>query len=173
MFLDRAAAQRFIHGYSLIMLEVLGGSSRRYTGNLVPWLAKGRAKLMKKPELLQKAKASLEARSIGPDPDVLLALEGLDVRQWVYLRDTKVHSIFIDPSTDRAFGVLGLTQPIRDIIGRSGAVMETGLVRYRGRIVCDGVVSGAVWLGPSYKKSFGEKFQALKAEGRFYVKVDA
>ncbi len=172
MILDKANAQRFIQGYSLIVLEILGGTSRRLRGDFLQLLAKGRAKLVRKPTLLQKAKASLESRSVDLDLEVLQAIESLDVRQWAYLRDTKTHSIFLDTSTDRAFGVLGLTERIRDIIGGSGVVIETGLVRYRGRFVCDGVISQTTWLGPNYKKSFNEKFKALKAEGRFYVKVD-
>jgi hypothetical protein len=69
--------------------------------------------------------------------------------------------------------VLGLTDRLRDIVGGSGIVLETGLVRYRGCFVCDGLVYKKLWLGPNYKKSFNAAFSEMKAEGRFYVKYDA
>jgi hypothetical protein len=87
----------------------------------------------------------------------------------VYLRDTKLHSIFVDPSADRAYGVVGLTQSIREVIGGSGVLVETGLVRYAGHMVCDGLIAQQLWLGASYRRSFDHKLRALKAEGKFYV----
>ncbi len=172
MYLDPVDAQRFIQGYKLLMLEILGEQEDHTTGSVVPLLAKARAKLVGKPALLRQSIVRLEARNIRPDREVVIALEGLEVRQWVYLRDTKLHSIMIDSSADRAFGVLGLTQGIRDIVGGTGLVIETGLVRYRGRYVCDGVISQAVWLGPGYRRSWNETFKVLKESGKFYVKAD-
>ena len=173
MYLDPADAQRFIQGYTLLMCEVLGEQEDRTAGSIVPLLAKARAKLAGKPALLRKAIAQLEARNARLDREVVMALEGLEVRQWVYLRDTKLHSIMIDSSAERAFGVLGLTQRIRDIVGGTGLIMEAGLVRYCGRYVCDGVISQVVWLGPGYRRSWNETFKALKASGQFHVKADA
>lgn len=172
MYLDPADAQRFIHGYKLLMLEVLGEQEDRITGSVAPLLAKARAKLARKPALLRKSIARLEARNVRLDRDVVMALEGLEVRQWVYLRDTTRHSIMIDSTADRAFGVLGLTQGIRDITGGTGLYIEAGVVRYRGRYVCDGIISQVVWLGPGYRRSWNETFKGLKASGQFYVKAD-
>ena len=101
-----------------------------------------------------------------------MALEGLEVRQWVYLRDTKLHSILIELPADRAFGVLGLTQGIRDIVGGTRVIIEAGLVRYCGRYVCDGVISQVVWLGPGYRRSWSETFKEIKGSGQFHVKAD-
>jgi hypothetical protein len=68
--------------------------------------------------------------------------------------------------------VLGLTERLRDI-GGSGVSLEAGLVHYRGRFVCNGVLNTTLWLGPSYKRSFNAAFAEMKAEGGFYVKCDA
>ncbi len=92
MWLDPADAQRFIQGYKLLMLEVLGEQEDRITGSVVPLLAKARAKLVGKTAILRKSIAQLEARNVRLDREVVMALEGLEVRQWVYLRDTKLHS---------------------------------------------------------------------------------
>lgn len=173
MYLAPADAQRFIQDYKLLMLEVLGEREDRITGSVVPLLAKARAKLVHKPTLLRKSIARLEERNVRLDREVIMAIEGLEVRQWVYLRDTTRHSIMIDSTADRAFGVLGLTQGIRDIVGGTGVIIEAGLVRYCGRYVCDGIISQVVWLGPGYKRSWNETFKEIKASGQFHVKADA
>lgn len=172
MYLDPADAQRFIQDYKLVMLEVLGEQEDRITGSIVPLLAKGRAKLAGKPALLRQSIAQLQARNAKLDHEVIMALEGLEVRQWVYLRDTTRHSIMIDVNADRAFGVLGLTQGLRDLVGGTGVMIETVLVRYRGRYVCDGIISQVVWLGPGYRRSWNETFKEIKASGQFHVKAD-
>lgn len=127
---------------------------------------------MGKPALLRQSIARLEARNVRLDRNVIMALASLDVRQWVYLRDTTRHSIMIDSTADRAFGVLGLTQGIRDITGGTGLYIEAGVVRYRGRYVCDGIISQVVWLGPGYRRSWNETFKEIKASGHFHVKAD-
>lgn len=173
MYLDPADAQRFIQGYKLLMLELLGKQEDRITGSVAPLLAKARAKFVGKRALLHKSIARLEARNVRLDPEVVKAVEGLEVRQWVYLRDTTRHSIMIHSSADRAFGVLGLTQGIRDIVGGTGVVIEAGLARYCGRYVCDGIISQVVWLGPGYRRSWSETFKEIKASGQFHVKANA
>ncbi len=172
MYLAPADAQRFIQGYKLLMLEILGEQEDRITGSVVRLLAKARAKLVGKRALLHKSIARLEARNVRLDPEVVTALEGLEVRLWVYLRDTTRHSIMIDSTADRAFGGLGLTQGIRDIVGGTGVIIETGLVPYRGQYVCDGVITQVVWLGPGYRRSWNETFKEIKASGQFHVKAD-
>ncbi len=135
-------------------------------------LAKARAKIVGEPALLRHAIDQLDARNVRLDPEVVTAIEGLEVRQWVYLRDAKLHSIMIDSSADRAFGVLGLTQRIRDLVGGTGVIIEAGLVRYCGRYVCDGIILQVVWLGPGYRRSWSERFKEIKASGQFHVKAD-
>lgn len=169
MILDPADAQRFIRWYSLLLLEVLGAASHQVQGSLVATLVQGRTKLMKQPALLQEAKTKLAAQYADIDCDVVEAVESLNVRKWVYLRDTKLHSIFVDEAADHAFGVVGLTERLRDLLSGSGVWLEAGVVRYRERFVCDGLLGQPVWLGSNYKKRFNERYRALKAEGRFYV----
>ena len=173
MILKADAAWRFINGYKKLLLEIYGEARSHAKDSVVTKLAKARAKLIEQPALLQEAQARLVARSDSIDPEVLQAVESLEVRSWVYLKDTKIHSIFMDEETKRAFGVLGLTDRLRDLVGGSAVLLETGLVRYRGRFVCDGVIKVKVWLGANYKKSFNVAFAEWKAEGRFYVTCDS
>jgi hypothetical protein len=64
--------------------------------------------------------------------------------------------------------VVGLTNRIRDIIGGSGAVIQTAVTPYRGHYVCDGIVTDVVWLGPNYKKSFTSTLAQIRSLGHFY-----
>lgn len=63
--------------------------------------------------------------------------------------------------------MLGLTNCIRDVVGGSGAVVETGLVKYRERYVCDGILTSVVWLGKNYKESYMSLHAKLRAQGTF------
>lgn len=78
----------------------------------------------------------------------------------------------IDSAAGRAFGVVGLTERIRDIVGGTGVMIEAGVIRYCGRYVCDGIISQLVWLGPGYRRSWNETFREIKSSGRFYVKAE-
>ncbi|MGZ8400893.1 MAG: hypothetical protein ACXWVI_06305 [Methyloceanibacter sp.] len=167
MILDAEDAQRFIRWYSLLLLAIRGKPVPD-EGSLVEKLVQGRAKLMNEPALLLEAKAQLAARFAEVDFEVVAAVESLEVRRWVYLRDTKLHSIFIDQAGDRAVAVVGLTDRLRTLLGGSGVYVETGLVRYCGRFVCDGLIGQVVWLGPNYRESFNERYRELKSAGRFY-----
>ena len=82
-------------------------------------------------------------------------------------RDKLRASVFI--AGEFAFGVRALTQRIRDIVGTSGVILETGIVRYCGQYVCDGLVSGVVHLGRNYLRSFASAYERIRAQGRFEV----
>jgi hypothetical protein len=51
--------------------------------------------------------------------------------------------------------------------GTSGVLLKTGIVRYCGHYVCDGLVSDVVILGRNYLRGFTSTYTALKARGRF------
>jgi hypothetical protein len=67
----------------------------------------------------------------------------------------KFKSVAVDPEVVRAL--------------KTGVVViETGLVQYAGRFVCDGLVSRILWLGKNYRNNFNRAYQAIRSEGRFY-----
>lgn len=140
MTLEPTVANAFIAGYKRLLLEIgLRGRAPK-TGNVPSVLASARRQLTETPGLLDKALANLRARSEEVDEEIVRAVRTLRVNDWVFLRDTKAYSIFVHPSEETAFGVLGLTQPVRDIAGASGVAIETGIVRFIGRFVCDGLI---------------------------------
>lgn len=167
MFIAKDAADAFISGYTHIMAEIHGPSPAKKKMTVVEVLAIAREKYLANPSLLDGALRALHARSITIPPEVVSAVRGIEVKQWIYLKDTRIHSIFLDPSGAAAYGVLGLTQGLREVLGKSGAAIETGLMRYHGRFVIDGVITRVVWLGPGYRKSFAELFAGIKLRGAF------
>jgi hypothetical protein len=172
MVLDAYSAAQFIQGYKTLLLEI----HAQVTGNdarpLLEKLVAAREELCKEQSLLKKALNRVTAKDLHIPSAVIKAVEHLQIEQWIYLRDTKRHSIFIHPKGHSAFGVVGLTDPIREVVGSSGVVMKAGLARYCGRFVCDGLISRTALLGPNYRKSYGRMYSSLKAEGHFHVNYE-
>jgi hypothetical protein len=168
MIIDPLSASKFIAVYKALLLEIdrTGPDGRK--SNLIKRLVAARSRLSSDPSLIEQALAALTSKSVAVDPEVVRSLRNLEVENWVFLRDTKVHSLFVHPSEHRAYGVLGLNDRIRDIVGGVGVVIETGLVQYAGRFVCDGLVSRILWLGKNYRNNFNRAYQAITSEGRFY-----
>lgn len=173
MIVGEAEALSFIQGYKDLMLEVLGPEAAGDGRDTLALLAAGRKRYLADPSRLDRALEALAGKSITVPAEVLAAVRSLDVKSWVYLRDTRAYSIFIDPAGQSAYGVLGLTQRFRDILGDSGAVVETGLMCYGGRYVSDGIVTRAVWLGRGYRQEFTARLGELRAQGRFHTRCPA
>ena len=173
MVLEPHAAAQFIQGYKTLLLEIDAQVSGNRARRVLEKLVTAREQLCKDRSLLKKGLDRAKAKDLDVSSTVIEAIEALKIGQWVYLRNTKRHSIFIHPKGHSAFGVVGLTDPIRDIVGSSGVVMETGLTRYCGRFVCDGLIAAVVHLGPNYRKSYARTYSSLKADGHFHVTYEA
>ncbi|MGO9945587.1 MAG: hypothetical protein ACLPWG_01900 [Steroidobacteraceae bacterium] len=167
MILDERSAAVFINGYQKLLLQICGPAE----GNvkLLQRLAKGRKKLMSDVSLLDDALSRIHAQGQHVDETVIAAAASLQVKSWVYLRDTRRYSIFMEQAGIHAYGAVGITDPIKDLLGGSGALVETGLLLYDGRIVCDGLISPLAWIGPSYKRSFNEALSNIRSSGNFYT----
>jgi hypothetical protein len=167
MVLDERSATAFIQGYKTLLLEICGPAGENL--NLLERLVEGRRKLMSDAALLDNALAHIHARAQQVEGSVISAARTLQVRSWVYLRDTRRYSIFMEPAGIFAYGAIGITDPIKELLGGAGALVETGLVLYEGRIVCDGLISSATWIGPSYKRSFNEALSKIRSAHNFYT----
>jgi len=169
LLLDPVAAAAFIAGYKRVLLRVAGSTpeGRDVLGTLVH----ARRRMVENAAVLDQA---FDGETTTPvDPAVSRAIRTLRIDDYVYLKDTKNYSIFIQASGNSAFGVVGLTERLRDIVGASGVMIETGLVRYCGKFVCDGLVSRLVYLGPGYRKNYGAIYRDLRTQGHFQVEYDA
>ena len=154
------------------MVEIYGSKRKGKRPKLLEVLAAARARFTAEPSLIELALTALAARNDEVSPNVVSAVRTLEVKQWIFLKDTRAYSVFVDPSGQAAYGVLGLTDRIRDITGGSGVVVETGVVRYLGRFVCDGIISRAVWLGRNYKDDFTDVLTKIRAQGQFHAKCE-
>ena len=146
MVVTEQEAFSFIEGYKQIMLQIYGPlpNKSKQKPKLLEILAAARARYAANHSLLDGALSELSSKSIIVSPEVVSAVHSLELKNWIYLKDTSTHSIFIDPSTQEAYGVLGLTERFKNIIGCTGAIVETGLLRYMGRYVTDGIISNIV-----------------------------
>lgn len=169
MIIDPLSASAFISGYTKLASQVCAGGNTSPERQISAVVAEARTKCSADASLISKARAELEARGERVDADVWQALESMQLKRWIYLRDTRSYSVFLDPSEEAAYAVVGLTQPVRDLIGGTGAVIETAVMRYRGRFVCDGIVSGIIaWLGANYRRDYNAYFAKIKARGGFH-----
>jgi hypothetical protein len=164
--LDPVGAGTLIAGYKQVLLQ-LEGTDRRNDEDILRALVRCRHRATEDRMLLERAIDECRGGKQPVNQEVLAAIRTLKVDNWVYLRDTKNYSVFVHGSGDFALGVVGLTQPIRDIVGTSGAAIEFGVVRYQGLFACDGLVSRIVQLGPSFRRSFSDAYRILRMEGKF------
>ncbi len=169
MVLEPALASQFIRGYTMLLLEIGGQDHQDQV--LLYRLAAARILLVNDPNLLDRAVQSLTQRSVEVDAQVVAALRSLQLKKWIYLRDTRSYSVFIDDETNEAFAVSGLNDRLRDIVGDSGAFLEIGLLPFAGRFVCDGIITQVVWLGRGIRAELNETFAEIKSAGRFYLKA--
>jgi hypothetical protein len=166
--LDPATATEFIEGYKRFLLTV-ETADRADEGGILETLVGARRRITSDPVLLRDKLADARRITPGLGDAVLQAIGTLRVENWVYLKDTRSYAVFMNSSGEFAFGVRALTQRIRDIVGTSGVMLETGIVRYCGQYVCDGLVSGVVHLGRYYLRSFASAYERIRAQGRFEV----
>jgi hypothetical protein len=173
MILSSEAASQFISGYTQLMVEIccerkgidLGGGM-----SLLEAIVSGRSEYLKDRAALESAENALDEKGLKVSDDVRVAVEGMEVKDWIYLKDTKAYSVLIDPSMEMAYGVMSLTEPLRSIIGGSGALLEVGILPFRGSYITDSVVTRVVWLGRNYKLELQEGYRNLRSQGRFRSK---
>lgn len=83
------------------------------------------------------------------------------------LRHLKRHSVFLSPgSPPRAYGVLGLADPIEAFVPEPPAMVDAVLLPLRGRIIYDGILlrSGpALLFGGGIRRIFEDDYREAKA----------
>jgi len=113
------------------LLEICGPAGENL--KLLERLVDGRKKLMSNAALLDDAQSRVHSQAQHIDGTVVAAARSLQVRSWVYLRDTRRYSIFMEPAGIHAYGAVGITNPIKELIGGAGALVETGLTKLHRR----------------------------------------
>ena len=166
--IDPTLARHFIAHYQNL-LESIPIPITKPKANVVTQLAAARDALHSNPALLQPALTHLQDQGRRCADDVLQAVHTLRVHNWIYVSDTATHSQFLEASEVKvAYAVKTLTTPLKEMSGRSGAVLSCGLLVYRGQLICDGLVRFVAWLGPNYRSSFKEQLADCRAQGQLY-----
>ena len=168
MVIDQPTAQRFIGAYMHFLMDLVRPKETKGL-NVMQVLNKGRARFVADRTLLDRYRP----KHPQADAEMLDAIAQSQFGRWVHLKDTRGYSVLLDDAATRAYGVLGLTQPLRTIdagegyVMGSGLVMQAALVPLNGRWVCDGLIQEPIWLGSNYKRSYTESYTALRKAGGF------
>lgn len=164
-------ARRFTREYGDILHSLTSESERKSLNSYCDELFLGRSKLVKDPTLLQKALYDLKQQSISISTDVVLAASTLEVGHWLYLRDAKDHSIFVNKALNKAFAVLGLTDTVRAVVKKPGSTFQSGMMCFRDNFIYDGLVSHIFPLNKNIIDQLSKKFSEIKKDGRFYTRL--
>jgi hypothetical protein len=81
------------------------------------------------------------------------------------LKHLKNHSIFIDDKNDILYGVIGISNPISELISaeRLPIMVETVLLPFENRIIYDSVFEVYnIHYGPNIRRSYKEKYSEIK-----------
>jgi len=83
--------------------------------------------------------------------------------KFIYIRTLKKHSIFFQPSTNKFYCVLGITNSVDDLVPCEFCLIDTAILNFKTQIVCDGLIKhNNVSLGPNMKKEIKEKYRLAK-----------
>src|SRR5271166_4867918 len=96
MILDERSAAIFINGYQKLLLEICGPTGENV--KLLERLVKGRKKLMSDVSSLDDAASSIHGQGQHVNETVVAAATSLQVKSWVYLRDTRRGPMNSDPA---------------------------------------------------------------------------
>ncbi len=127
---------------------------------------RSRNRLYEDPQLLRDY---LREMKPPPDAEVSRTVEGFAnfVRDRFYIvKLYKKYAVFM--ADDALYGVLGITQPVSDLVHPSAlpALVEAVLLPYRGKYVFDGfLLATNVLFGRNMSHSIDEQFKTLKARG--------
>ncbi len=168
MLLNPEDAQRFIATYEQVAFSVHRLLKLAPAKQITRILFTAREQLQANPELLDQAVAHGRKQGFSLDSQALDALGQMRLDRWIYLKDLKSGSILLDHQGQEAYSVVGLTQPLAQITGQTGWVLNTALCPFKGKIICDGIMAPIAQLGPSFKRDYHQLYLKLKAHGRLH-----
>lgn len=168
MLLNPEDAQSFIATYEQVAFSVHRLLKLAPAKQITRILFTAREQLQANPELLDQAVAHGRKQGFSLDSQALEALGQMRLDRWIYLKDLKSGSILLDHQGQEAYSVVGLTQPLAQITGQTGWVLNTALCPFKGKIICDGIMAPIAQLGPSLKRDYHQHYLKLKAHGRLH-----
>ena len=148
-----------------MLLELAGRSRESLHGlELTRALVEGRKRLLAE-------RQGIDWPSLFRDDEceeIRVAIKNLKHARWMYLRDTTRYSIFMSTEDEESYAVLGLTDPIREVVGQVSMIFETAIFPLGESYVCDGLFSGVMAVGPNMRADYRELQSKIVKRGRFY-----
>jgi hypothetical protein len=170
MVIDKVIAGRLINEYKKFLLAIYQPAPvRPEPRRVIEKLAAARTRFVSNRGLLDEYLRDLEDGTEPIDRQMILAIRSLEFSRWVYLRDLKSYSIFLEVGGEYGYGILGLNDEIKAITGGPGVFLESGVVVLDNQYVCDGLIATAVYLGRNMRNSWNEPYKELKQSGNFKV----
>jgi hypothetical protein len=171
MVIDSDTSKRFIDAY-MFFTSTLVSEEERASLRISQWVALGRTRYAADPDALTRYRAAnaqrRRMRRLALDDEMLDVIADMQIGRFVYLKDTRSYSICLPADGSVAYGVLGLTERLRDLTqGQTAVVVEMGLMKLNGRWVSDGLLAGLTLLGPNYKRDFTAVYTRLREQGSF------
>lgn len=173
MTTDPAFAQSFIADYTALLAEAHRLAGGPPSPSRLEALSFGREALQRDPAILPGALAALGSRRASPPPAFRQALATLRVRDWVYLKDTASHSVFLDAERDEALGVVGLTSPVQHLLGGACLLFRAGVFEHEGAFVCDGILEDPLVLSMQQRRAFSARLAGLATRGRVRLATES
>ncbi len=82
---------------------------------------------------------------------------------FVYLKTLKKHSLLLSGSTNKIYCVLGITDPVEELVPGTFSIVETAIFNFGQHIICDGLVSCEnVIIGPNMRKDINAQYKKAK-----------
>ena len=173
MLLPREQALRFINGYKPALLRVLADTNTASTGSINDDLVAARALVHGDKDLFEAALADLATEGTPVEAEVAAAIRSIRVELWIYLKHTKTFAVFLDKEARNAYAVRALTTPLDELLDEPPFALETGVFRFQGLFVCDGLALNPVALGPGYRSQLKAVYSQLRKSGKFHARAEA
>jgi len=88
-------------------------------------------------------------------------------KEFILLKFQKNYTVFLDEKKNILYGVIGITNPLSDVIDKTclPMIIETTLMPFKDRIIYDSTISGYnVTFGSNIRKHYKELYSEIKAE---------
>ncbi|MDR1963528.1 MAG: hypothetical protein LBQ50_07095 [Planctomycetaceae bacterium] len=84
-------------------------------------------------------------------------------RTFFVIKHYKKYSIFLDDQDGVLYGVNGITQPIKEILGAKPVMVEAVLLSFKNKIIYDSLIKPYhIILGSNIRKNLEEQYKTLK-----------
>jgi hypothetical protein len=172
MILPDSTARTFIRTYTALLDMTARMLDMKATNEKLRGYYLKREALLKGEVAFDDVLAAVREENIELDAASLDAIRRLRLQHWIYLRDTRGGSIILDNEAPVSFQVLGLTEPLRKVIGSSGRLINAAIAPMGSVFIADGLMSTVLHIGPSMRGDLNERHKRTVQRGAYFKRYD-